>query len=672
MVIGNCFFIIEVNLMAFDYDKIKKKEDGSQWTSYSDLFMVLSVVFLLLYVITSLRNGTVGVQNYVEVKNLQQANEDLKKQLEVYNTLKEDYLEKKASEKEMQTYSELMDQLKLLKDDAKTEKEKLRFQAFENEKKERALNKYQQIVRNIINSNLLAQERIKVRDTKINERDVEISEQKQEIAEQTQEIEKQSQEIEDQKAEIERKKRIIAQKKKIIAENKIVLEEKQKEIKYLSKTVQKKKEIIAQNDNEIRSINQTLNQKLNELSYAYKKQKMTKKKYQQQLAFIKEDSKNKISELEEYTLNVKKELGNTDKKLKLASSQLNETSQKLQQQSVENKKLAEDINNLDSQYKQQIASLDSEYQNKLAHLRQEREADIAKFEKERQMSQDRFEKIRAMDKAGFAKLRSQDKEAFNKQLALEQQRRNQEKGEYFNALGEEKDRANKIKNQLQQALSEEKGRYMASLNNLKNEKDALSKDLHTAQKLVSARKAIVGAIKDNFKKAGIPVDLDAKTGDVILSFQDEYFDTDKSELKPTMKNILHKFFPVYSKSLLADTKIADMIASVEVVGFASPTYQGRYIDPKSLAKQDQTAVDYNMQLSFQRANAIFKYIFDTDKMQYQYQQTMRPIVKVTGRSFLADGVENRGIASSISNKDYCTKYNCKKSQKVIIRFNLKD
>jgi len=659
--------------MAFDYDKIKKKEEGgSQWTSYSDLFMVLSVVFLLLYVVSSLRNGTYGIQKYVEFKNIQKENEDLKQQLEVYNTLKDDYLEKKATEKEMQTYSELMDQLKLLKDDAKEEKEQLRLQAFENEKKEKALNKYQQVVRNIINSNVLAQERIKVRDTKIVERDIEITEQKQEIAEQNQEIEQQSQEIEKQKAEIERKKSIIAQKKKIIAENKIVLEKKQKEIKYLSKTVQEKKTIIAQNDHEIRSINDALTQKLNELNYAYKKQKMTKNKYEQQLAFVKKDSQKKISELKEHTQNVKEELGNTNEQLKLASNQLNKTTQKLQQQNFENKKLAEDITNLDHQYKKQIASLDSEYQSKLAGLRQQREADIANFEKERQMSQERFEKIRAMDKAGFAKLRSQDQDAFNKQLAMEQKRRNQEKGEYFSALNEEKERANSIKNQFAQALNKEKGRYMASINNLKNEKNALSEDLNKAQKLVSARKTIIGAIKDNFNRAGLPVDLDPKTGDVILSFQDEYFDTDRAELKPTMKNILHKFFPVYSKSLLSDHQIANMIASIEVVGFASPTYKGKYIDPKSLAKDDQAAVDYNMQLSFQRANSIFKYIFDTDKMQYPYQQTMRPIVKVTGRSFLADGIENRNIASSITNRDYCTKYNCKKSQKVIIRFNLKD
>ena len=48
--------------MSLDYDKIKKKEEANQWTSNSDLFMVLSVVFLLLYVVSSLRNGTEAIE----------------------------------------------------------------------------------------------------------------------------------------------------------------------------------------------------------------------------------------------------------------------------------------------------------------------------------------------------------------------------------------------------------------------------------------------------------------------------------------------------------------------------------------------------------------------------------------------------------------------------------
>ena len=46
--------------MSFDYDRFKAKEDnGSYWASYSDLFMVLSLVFLLLYVALLRRRLTI-------------------------------------------------------------------------------------------------------------------------------------------------------------------------------------------------------------------------------------------------------------------------------------------------------------------------------------------------------------------------------------------------------------------------------------------------------------------------------------------------------------------------------------------------------------------------------------------------------------------------------------
>jgi hypothetical protein len=65
-------------------------------------------------------------------------------------------------------------------------------------------------------------------------------------------------------------------------------------------------------------------------------------------------------------------------------------------------------------------------------------------------------------------------------------------------------------------------------------------------------------------------------------------------------------------------------------------------------------------------------MFNKNEMIYQHQKDMLPLVKVTGRSFLAEEVKGRDIASGLDHKDYCAKYNCEKSQKVIIRFNLKD
>src|SRR6478672_4535533 len=121
--------------MSLDYQKLKAKheEEGSFWTSYSDLFMVLSVVFLLLYVVASLRSGTSNIQSQIEHQKVKNENQDLRKQIQAYNALKDDYLEKEASADEARMYEELMSKLSLLQEEAKEEKRQLEAQANENE-----------------------------------------------------------------------------------------------------------------------------------------------------------------------------------------------------------------------------------------------------------------------------------------------------------------------------------------------------------------------------------------------------------------------------------------------------------------------------------------------------------------------------------------------------------
>ena len=110
--------------MSFNYQKHKDQQNhDSQWTSYSDLFMGLSFVFLLLYVTASLRTGTNGIQQQLQIRKVTLENEDLKNQLKVYNSLNKDYLETDATQDEAKQYEDLMAKLDLLQDQAKNEKE---------------------------------------------------------------------------------------------------------------------------------------------------------------------------------------------------------------------------------------------------------------------------------------------------------------------------------------------------------------------------------------------------------------------------------------------------------------------------------------------------------------------------------------------------------------------
>ena len=196
-------------------------------------------------------------------------------------------------------------------------------------------------------------------------------------------------------------------------------------------------------------------------------------------------------------------------------------------------------------------------------------------------------------------------------------------------------------------------------------------DLDKAMELAKNRKDLAKRIKDNFDDHGISALVDKNTGDVILDFGKEYFDYDSYELKPGMENTIRKAIPVYAESLFGNEQRAELISSVEIIGYASPTYGGKPVDPTGLSPENQQAVNYNLDLSYRRARSIFEYVFDTDRFQFDYQDTMVHLVNVTGRSFFAETLDP-GVNGDVPIEQFCEKYNCEKSPRVIIKFGLSD
>jgi outer membrane protein OmpA-like peptidoglycan-associated protein len=584
--------------VSFDYDSIKEKEGGSHWATYSDLFMVLSLVFLLLYVIASLRTGTSNIQNQTQYQEVIRERDDLKQQIKVYNTLKENYLQTGASKDEQQMYEELMDKLVLLKEEAKKEKDDLRQAALENEKKEMALNKYQQMIRNIINTNMVSNVRIKRRDKT---------------------IERNYQEIDSQKEEIQS----------------------------LESTVAQKQKEIQKGESKIKNLNHVLDSKVSELQKAYKQNKISKKKMQQQIAKLKTENQQEVKSLQAQNAEAAKEILRNQQIIAQATQELEQAQQTISQQQQNIERLAQE--------KQEVSQ-------KISQMRQE-------FNQRMQSEKAEFEKALNQEKlSAQAKAKKQQeflKKAKAKEMALAAEIQNME-SKVQNVQGElEKTREEKAKADAQsQALA-------AKNKDLSGQKEKLSSDLQKMKEIANARKKLVNDMKDNLAKSGLKADVDDKTGDVIIHFGEEYFDTGKANLKPGMEAVLKKLMPAYSKTLFADPKTAEKISSVEIIGYASPTYKGKYVNPVSLEADNKEAVNYNLDLSYYRARSIFDYIFDTSKMKYDNQSKLLPMVKVTGRSFLAEGEEKRDI-SSMSHKEYCEKFDCKKSQRVVIKFNLEN
>lgn len=591
--------------MSLNYDKSNRHENStdSMWTTYSDLFMMLAVLFLMMYIIANLRSSTASLQGRVEFQRLTGETEDLRQQNKVYEALKQDYLASQASQSEVKVYEDLMNKLSLLSDKAKEEKEDLRKQSDQNEAKELALNHYQQMIRNIINANVVAKAKLISRDE------------------------------------------VIEQKRQEIAS---------------------KEQVIATNNEEIRETRENLEKRISDLRKNEKNQKISKAKMDREIAGLRLKSDQKIEALKAQSENVeaqlttvsqelvqtKTNLESTKSNLESTKSNLESTENKLQQESIAKAKLGAELVASKAKYEDETENLKADFEAKATADKEAFAAELA--------STKMSAKAKADKEKAFADQLEGDKAKLASQLASLDNKYQQSEKE----LAASQDGLKKAEQETTKFKE-----YVAAL---ETQKKDLSGDLAVAKQQLQDKKKLADKIKKELAKAGIESEVDAKSGEVIVAFGKEYFDTGKSELKPNMEKTIKKFIPLYAKSLFDDKKISDRIASVDLIGFASPTYAGKYVDPQSLSETDREAVQYNLDLSYQRAKSIFNYVFDTKKMKFDSQKRLLGLIKVSGRSFLHQEIKGKDVESGISVKEFCAKHDCLKEQKVIIKFNLKD
>ena len=632
--------------MSFDLDHIKSKEGdhGSWWTSYADLFMLLSIVFLLMYVTSSLRQGTAGVQQQSEYKALAKHAAELEQQIKVYNTLKDQQLGNESKD-EQQVYSKLMDKLSLLKEEAKDEKDSLRQQAKENEDKEFALNQYQQVIRNIINANVLAKNQIQHRD------------------------------------------QIIVTKNEDLHSKDEVISAKQSQVNRMESE-------LASNQNKISDINQQLAERIHQLSREQARAKSSKHALEQHIANLRAQGQLEIKNLEAQNQQVAQQLNQvkgaldeTESKLGATESKLGATVSKLgvieSKLGVTESKLGVTESRL-GVTESKLGATESKLGATAAKLQEEEQqksAAIAQLEASKQQYQSKIQGLQA----AHAKQLQAERGAFERNLARQHLSAQAKAKQLAGFADSERRKAAALAGELSglnskvrdtearlNGAEQDKGRYLAQVAGLKKSNEEMSGDLERARTLANARRVLADRIADNFKKSGIKADVDGKTGQVTLDFGNEYFDSGSDALKPGMKSAIERFFPSYTRSLLSDARTADKIANVEIIGFASSTYKGRYVNPNSILPEDREAINYNLKLSFSRANSIFRHILGNNVLSTDYQKRFLPLVKVVGRGYLPDGKDGSDIPPGITEDNFCAKFNCKKAQRVIVKFNLKD
>ncbi len=476
--------------MNLNYDRLKAKQEhgGNHWTSYSDLFLVLSVVFLLLYVVSNIRSGGVTISAQTQITAAKQEVAEYKERLQVYEGAKDYYLQTGASDNEKKIYNEVMNKLSLLQADATEKRAAAEKDVAEAKAKEEELNRYQALVKNIVSENMIAHNEVKTRDS------------------------------------------LLAQKDQAIVQRDQHMNE-------LSKTIALRESEINDNNAKIEEIQEKLKKKIHDLNWADRQTKRSKLQHEEEVAQLKAESEESIKHLQAKNL--------------------------------------KDLAEKQATYEASIAQMQSEHERVMA-------------EEQKDFDQ----------KLSVLNITADEKIAKAHQHERELEGRNQEYQTKLVGLNTEL-------NSTRKSIQTLEGKYKGKVESL--------------QAKLGERKLVAKMIQGAMAKIG-SAEIDGETGDVMLRFNDEYFDKNSAKLKPNMIKTLEEFFPAYAKTLFEDPKIGNKIASIEIVGFSSPTYKGRYVDPDSLRKEDRKAVDYNMDLSYRRAKAIFTHAFDSQKMRFKFQE----------------------------------------------------
>jgi len=682
--------------MSFDYDEIRHKKDtsGTQWAAYSDLFMVLAFVFLLMYMVASLRTGMASVTTHAKI-------EEIKQELEYYEAVKSQYLKEEASDQERKVYDNILSQMTLLENEAKSNKERLAQEYSEQENRESSLNQYQKMIKALVNANTIAKADA-------------------------------SQRIASQKQQNQRLEQVINQKTSDLASLEGRLKMEVSEMSALQDThyqqtrqLEKKfQELKDKHDNDKENL-VSLNEMLKDEAAEKAALKRTHKQESRDLAGKFEELKNMHDDDQNQLASLKTKLRQEAEQTNALKYAHNEEKRKLERKlnrisdensenlnavaSLENKlaREAERNENLKERLTAETDALD----NKLRELNQvhnKNQRNIASLEKQLRRNQNEKSDLKNSYYDEKRDLENQLHNLINKDdqnqsivASLEDKLQQKEsekedlKGAYADVTNIMEDKLDKLRDKHAKSqrklasLSDQNRDELAKLNSdLENTKNTLKhttedlgkarndlaskeRDLDDALKLEQKRRDIAKRIINNFKNHGISGEVNEKTGDVILDFGSNYFDTDSHKLKVGMESSIRKAIPVYADSLFGSDVLSSLISSVEIIGFASPTYAGKPVDPTILSAENRAAVNYNLDLSYKRAKSIFEFIFDKRKINFKYQDDMVHLINVAGRSFLTETMNSKE-SMGMSIEEFCGQYNCLKSQRVIIKFGLSE
>ena len=178
-----------------------------------------------------------------------------------------------------------------------------------------------------------------------------------------------------------------------------------------------------------------------------------------------------------------------------------------------------------------------------------------------------------------------------------------------------------------------------------DEKTAQLKDQQAQiDQIIGVKADVIEALKNEFSKYNINVDIDAQTGALTLEAS-VMFDYDQAELTDAGKQALEQILPIYCKVLLQDDYMK-YLAEIIIDGYTDT--DGDY--------------SYNLQLSQQRSLAVAQYLLDIQGnfLDATQSQNLEKYLTVNGHSMANPVLDANGNVD----KDA--------SRRVEVKFRLKD
>ena len=265
---------------------------------------------------------------------------------------------------------------------------------------------------------------------------------------------------------------------------------------------------------------------------------------------------------------------------------------------------------------------------------QERDEKIALQE---EYNQELLDKQNALDeKDGTIQSQDEQLKSQSEQLATqqeklkEQEQKLSDQQDQLTALAAKLKKQKKTLNKQQAAL---------------DEKTALLKDQQEQiDQIIGVKADVIEALKKEFSKNNIDVNIDAQTGALTLQ-SNVLFNYDESDLSDAGKTALEQILPIYCKVLLQDD-YKDYLAEIIIDGYTDT--DGDY--------------SYNLQLSQQRSLAVAQYLLDIQGNFLSSDQSgdLQQFLTVNGHSMANPVLDADGNVD----KDA--------SRRVEIKFRLKD